>query len=68
MFRMYKSVSGESMALRVIDKVIPRLKFFYMQNYPLKFLLGKLLFSAHIQLQSDYACTAWYTDLIEKLN
>ena len=53
-----QSLSGESMALNVIDKVNSRLKFLHRQNCFLTPPLRKLLCNAMIQPVFDYACTA----------
>ena len=67
-----QSVSGESMALNVIDKVNLRLKFLHRQNRlcvktvktpPLR----RMLCDALIQPLFDYACTAWFSDLSKRL-
>ena len=52
-------VSGESMALNVIDKINSCLKFLHRQN--------RLLCNALIQPLFGYACTAWIPNLSKKL-
>ena len=54
-----ESISGESMALNVIDKINSRLKFLHRQN--------RLLCNALIQPLFGYACTAWIPNLSKKL-
>ena len=62
-----QSLSGESMALNVIDKVNSRLKFLHRQNCFLTPPLRKLLCNAMIQPVFDYACTAWFSNLSKRL-
>ena len=54
-----ESLSGESMALNVINKIDSRLKFRHRQNRFLTPLLCRLLCNALIQPLFDYACKAW---------
>ena len=62
-----ESMSGETMALRVIEKSNSRLKFLYRKNRFLDVPLHSLLCNALIQPHFDYACTAWYPNLSKKL-
>ena len=69
-----ESVSGESMALNVIDKINSRLKFLHKQNRLLTFHhtpplppLHRILCNALIQPHFVYACTAWFPNLSKKL-
>ena len=62
-----ESMSGETMALRVIEKINSRLKFLYRKNRFLDVTLRRLLCNALIQPHFDYACTAWYPNLSKKL-
>ena len=62
-----ESMSGETMALRVIEKINSRLKFLYRKNRFLDVPLRRLLCNALIQPHFDYACTAWYPNLSKKL-
>ena len=62
-----ETMSGETMALRVIAKINSRLKFFYRRNQFLDVPLRRLLFNALIQSYFNYACTAWYPNLTKKL-
>ena len=55
-----ETLSGDSMALHVINKVNSRLKFLYWQNKFLSIPLRRLLCN-------DYACNAWYPNLNKKL-
>ena len=62
-----ESVSGESMALNVVDKINARLKFLHRQNRFLKAPLRRLLCNSLIQPFFDYACTACFSNLSKKL-
>ena len=62
-----ESLSGESMALNVIDKINSRLKFLHRQNRFLTPHLHRLLCNALIQPLFDYAYTAWLPNLSKKL-
>ena len=62
-----ESISGETMALRVTEKINSRLKFLSFKNRFLDVLLRRLLCNALIQPHFDYACTAWYPHLSNKL-
>ena len=58
-----ETLSGESMAIHVINKVNSRLRFLYRQNKFLDIPLRRLLCNAMIQPFFDYACNAWYPNL-----
>ena len=58
-----ETLSGESMAIHVINKVNSRLRFLYRQNKFLDIPLRRLLCNAVIQPFFDYACNAWYPNL-----
>ena len=62
-----ETLSGESMAIHVINKVITRLRFLYRQNKFLDIPLRRLLCNAMIQPFFDYACNTWYPNLNKKL-
>ena len=62
-----ETLSGDSMALHVINKVNSWLKFLYWQNKVLSIPLRRLLCNAMIQPFFDYACNAWYSNLNKKL-
>ena len=62
-----ETLSGDSMALHVINKVNSRLKFLFRQNKFLNTPLRRLLCNAMIQPFFDYACNAWYPNLNKKL-
>ena len=57
------TLSGESMALNVINKVNLRLRFLYRNNRYLTPYLRRLLCNALIQPNFDYAIFAWYPNL-----
>ena len=58
-----ETLSGESMAIHVINKVNSRLRFLYRQNKFLDIPLRRLLCNAMIQPFFDYACNVWYPNL-----
>ena len=62
-----ESMLGETMALRVTEKINSRLKFLYRKNWFLDVPLRRLLCNALIQPHFDYAFTVWYPDLSKKL-
>ena len=62
-----ETMSGESMAHKVISKVSVRLKFLHRKNKYLTPNLRRLLCNALIQPHFDYACSAWYPNLSKKL-
>ena len=62
-----KTLSGESMAIHVINKINSTLRFLYRQNKFLNFPLHRLLCNAMIQPFFDYACNAWYPNINKRL-
>ena len=58
-----ETLSGESMAIYVINKINAKIKFLYRKNRFLSPALRRLLCNAIIQLHFDYACAAWYPNL-----
>ena len=60
-------MSGESMALKVINKINSRLKFLHRKNKFLTPALRRLLCNALIQLRFDYASSAWYLNFTQKM-
>ena len=54
-------------AHNVVNKINNKVKFLYCQNSFLTSALRHLLCSASKQLHFDYACSAWYLNLIKKL-
>ena len=61
-----ETMSGEPMALKVINKINGKLKFLYTKNRFLSSELQRMLCNALIQPHFDYACPAWYPNLTEK--
>ena len=57
---------GEPMALKVVNKINGKLKFFYRKKKILKPDLRRMFCNALIRSHFDYACTAWYPNLTEK--
>ena len=53
------TLSRETMALKIINKVNDRLRFLYRKNRYLSSYPKRLLCNAIIQLHFDYACSAW---------
>ena len=62
-----ETMSGETMALSVINKINNKLKFLYRKNRFLTPTPRRLLCNALIQPHFDYACSAWYPNLSKKL-
>ena len=62
-----ENLSGETMALKVISKINCRLRFLYRKNRFLSQRLRRLLCNALIQPHFDYACSAWYPNLNNRL-
>ena len=62
-----ESLSGESMALHVLNKINSRLRFLYRQNRFLNKPLRRPLCNAMIQPFFNYTCPAWYPSLKEDL-
>ena len=60
------NLSGEAMALKVINKINSRLRFLYRKNRYLLPYLKRLLCNAIIQPHFDYACSAWYPQTLTK--
>ena len=58
-----ESLSGESMALYVMDKINNKIKFLYRKSKYLTKSLRRLLCNALIQPHFDYACSARYPNL-----
>ena len=53
------NLSGEGMAVKVLNKVNSRLRFFYRKQNLLNAPLRRLLCNALIQPHFDYACHTW---------
>ena len=62
-----KTMSGETMVLSVMNKINNKLKFIYPKIRFLTPTLRRLLCNALIQPHLNYACSAWYPNLTEKL-
>ena len=62
-----ETLYGEPMALKVSNKINGKLKFIYRKNKFLTPTLCRMLCNAIIQPHFDYACSAWYPNLNEKL-
>ena len=54
-----ETLSGELMALKLINKINSRLKFLYGKNRFLSPHLRRLLCNSLIQSHFDYACSVW---------
>ena len=61
-----ETMSGESIALKVIYRINSRLKFLRRKNKILTPALHRLLCNALIQPQFDYALPAWYPKPTQK--
>ena len=62
-----ETLSAESMATHVTNKVNSKLRFLYRQNKFLDIPLRRLLCNAIIQPFFDYACNTWYPNLNKNL-
>ena len=62
-----ETMSGASMALKVIDKINSRLKFRNRKNKFLTPVLRRLLCNSVIQPYFDHASSAWYPNLTQKM-
>ena len=60
-----KSMSGEPMTLKVVNKINRKLRFLYRKNNFLTPELHKMLWNALIQPHLG-TCTAWYPNLTKK--
>ena len=61
------SLSGESMACKVLTKIGGRLNFLKRKQSFLNSKLRRMLCNALIQPHFDYACSAWYPNLNKNL-
>ena len=59
-------MSGEPIALKLVNKINGKLEFLYKKNRFLSPELRRMLYIALIQPHVDYACPAWYPNLTEK--
>ena len=62
-----ETLSGESMALKIINKINSRLRFLYRKSRFLSPPLCRLLCNSLIQPHFYYACSAWYPNLNKRL-
>ena len=62
-----KTMSRETIALSVINKINNQLEFLYRKNRFLTPTQKRLLYNAPVQPHFDYVCSAWYPNLIKKL-
>ena len=62
-----ETLYGKPMALKVSNKINGKPKFIYRKNKFLTPTLSRMLCNAIIQPHFDYACSAWYPSLNEKL-
>ena len=62
-----ETLSGESMALKIINKINGKLKFLYRKSRFLSPELQRMLCNGLIQPHFNYAFPAWYPDLTEKM-
>ena len=65
-FALDKTMSGESITLKVINKINRKLKLICSKNRFLSPELRRMLCNAIIQPHFDYTCPAWYSNLTEK--
>ena len=61
-----ETMSGETMALSVINKINNKLKFLYQRKRFLTPTLRRLLRNALNQPHFDCTCSAWYPNLTKK--
>ena len=61
------SLSGESIAIKVLGLINGRLQFLYRKQRFLTYPLRRLLCNALIQPRYDYPCSAWYPSLSKRL-
>ena len=62
-----ESLSGESMAMKVVNKINSKLRFLYKKKQFLTPALRRMLCNALIQPHFNYACLAWYSKLTQAL-
>ena len=62
-----ETMSGEAITLNIVSKINNKLKFLYCKNSFLTPALRRLLRKALIQSNFDYARSAWYLNLTNKL-
>ena len=64
---LHETMSGETMAFRITEKINSRMKFLYRKNWILDVLLRRLLRNVLIQSHFDYDFAVWYPNLSKKL-
>ena len=62
-----ETLSEESMALKILNKINSSLRFLYRKNRFLYPPPRRLLCNSLIQTHFDYACSAWYPNLNKRL-
>ena len=62
-----ETLSEESMALKVLNKINSRLKFLCRKNRFESLSIRRLLCNSLIQPYFDYACLVWYPNLNKRL-
>ena len=62
-----ETMSGESIALKVINKINSRLKSLNRKNKFLSPVLRRLLCNALIHAHFDYLSSAWYPNITQKM-
>ena len=62
-----ETLPTKTMALKALKKINGKLNFLYRKNNFLSPPLRRMLCNALIQPHFDYACSAWYPNLNEKL-
>ena len=62
-----KTISGESMALKVINKINSRLRFLHGKNKFLTPALRRLLCNGNVLIHVDYASPTWYPKLTPEM-
>ena len=60
-----ESISGEPMAIKVVNKISRKLKFLHRKKN-LTAEVRRMLCNALIKSHFGYACTAWHTNLTKK--
>ena len=61
------NLSGESMAMKSLRKIITKLQFLYRQNDLLNSKLRRLLCNSLFQPHFYYACISWYLLINQKM-
>lgn len=62
-----QTLTGHSIAEKLLNKSASKLKFLYRNTRQLDFKIKKLLVLALVQCHFDYACSAWYSGLTVKI-